>query len=106
MEKLLLMGINTRILLDSASKLKNYQTYSVSYFSTVDFKKYYSEKHILEQIPGKSCGIFEENFNSKDLLELSQEYMAQVDKIVLSTGISPSDFKGKYRKYKKKIVQF
>lgn len=104
MEKLLLMGINTRVLLDSASKLKNYQIYSVSYFSTVDLKKPSNEKHVLEQVPGKSCGFFEENYNSEELLELALEYMEEVDKIILTTGISPSDFKGKYKKYKKKII--
>lgn len=104
MEKLLLIGINTRVLLDSASKLKNYKIYSVSYFYTVDFKKPSNEKHVLEQVPGKSCGFFEEKYNPEELLELALEYMEEADKIVLTTGISPSDFKGKYKKYKKKIV--
>ena len=104
MEKLLLMGINTRVLLDSASKLDNYQTFSVSYFSTLDMKKPYKEKYILKQKSGKSCGIFEESYNLKDLLDLSLEYMEEVDKIILTTGISPNDFKGKYKKYKKKII--
>lgn len=102
MEKLLIMGINTRSLLNSASKLY-YRTYSVSYFSTADFKKAYKERHILNQRPGKSCGIFEEDYNPEELLELSLDFMEEADKIILSS-ISPNRFKGKYKKYKKKII--
>lgn len=102
MEKLLLVGINTRSLLNSASEL-NFRTYSVSYFSTADFKRIHEEKHVLKQIPGKSCGIFEENYNPERLLELSLEFMEEVDKIILS-GISPNIFKGNYKKYRKKII--
>ena len=104
MEKLLLIGINTRGLVNSASKLKNYQTYSVSYFKTADFKDPYKEKHILKQIPEKTCGFFEDNYNFKELLELSKDYLEEVDKIILSTGLSTTDFKGKFKKYKKKII--
>lgn len=102
MEKLLLVGINTRSLLNSASEL-NFRTYSVSYFSTADFKRIHEEKHVLKQIPGKSCGIFEEDYNPETLLELSLEFMEEVDKIILS-GISPNIFKGNYKKYRKKII--
>ena len=104
MEKLLLIGINTRELVNSASKLKNYLTFSVSYFKTADFKEVYKENHVVKQKPNQSCGFFEENFDSKELLELSKEYLEEVDQIVLSTGLTPTDFKGKYRKYKKKII--
>jgi len=103
MEKLLIIGINTRGLINSALKLP-YQTYSVSYYSTLDFKVPYQEKHVLNQHPGKSCGFFEKEYRPDRLLELSLEYMEEVDKIVLSTGISPEDFKGKFRKFKKKII--
>jgi len=103
MEKLLIIGINTRGLINSAFKLP-YQTYSVSYYSTLDFKVPYQEKHILHQHSGKSCGFFEREYTPDKLLELSLEYMEEVDKIVLSTGISPNDFKGKFRKFKKKII--
>ncbi|MBZ9570348.1 ATP-grasp domain-containing protein [Methanobrevibacter sp. TMH8] len=102
MEKLLIIGINTRSLLNSASKL-NFCTYSTSYFFTADSKRIYKEKHVLKQIPGKSCGIFEEDYNPEKLLELSLEFMEEVDKIILS-GISPNIFKGNYKKFRKKII--
>ncbi|MDR2967402.1 MAG: ATP-grasp domain-containing protein [Methanobacteriaceae archaeon] len=103
MEKLLILGINTRAIVNSALKL-GYITFSGSYFSTLDFKTPYLEKHILKQINEKSCDYFEKNYSYEKLLEISEEMMNEVDYIVLSTGISPIDFKGKFKKYKKKII--
>lgn len=103
MEKLLILGINTRAIVNSALKL-DYHTFSGSYFSTLDFKGSYLEKHILNQIPKKSCQCFETNFNHEKLLEISKEMMDEVDHIILSTGISPTNFKDEFKKYKKKIV--
>ena len=103
MEKLLLMGVNTRGLINSASKLP-YQTYSVSYYSTLDCETPYKEKHILNQKQDKSCGFFEDNYSPEKLLNLSSEYLDITDHIILSAGISPNDFKGKFKKYKKKIL--
>ncbi|KZX14936.1 ATP-grasp domain-containing protein [Methanobrevibacter filiformis] len=105
MEKLLILGINTRPLVNSALKLK-YQTYSCSYFSTLDFKEPYKEKHILNQKPNKTCGHFEENYHPSEILELGIEYMGEVDHIILHSGISPNDFNdnNKVKKYKSKII--
>lgn len=103
MEKLLILGINTRAIVNSALKL-DYITFSGSYFSTFDFKSPFLEKHILKQIPKRSCKYFENNYCYEKLLEISKEMMDEVDHIILSTGISPNDFKGNFKKYKKKIL--
>ena len=103
MEKLLILGINTRAIVNSALKL-DYITFSGSYFSTLDFKVPHFEKHILKQKQARSCGYFETNYSYEKLLEMSKEMMDEVDHIVLSTGISPIDFKGHFKKYKKKII--
>ena len=107
MENLLLMGIDTRPMVNSALKL-NYRTYSISYFKTVDFKMPYMEKHVLDQESVISCGRFEDNFSQEKLFELFDEILTDnlydendIDKIVLTTGLNASDFKGKIKKYKK-----
>lgn len=103
MEKLLFLGINTRHLVNSGLKLK-YNILSGSYYSTLDFNNSCNETHILNQIPEKSCGLFEENYSAEKLLEKSKEKIEDCDYIILSTGISPSDFKNDFKKYKKKII--
>ncbi|MBO7696282.1 MAG: ATP-dependent carboligase, partial [Methanobrevibacter sp.] len=90
MENLLLMGIDTRPMVNSALKL-DYKTFSISYFKTVDFKMPYMEKHVLDQESVISCGRFEENYSPEKLLELSKDFLFQnydeneIDKIVLTT---------------------
>lgn len=103
MEKLLLIGINTREMINSGLKL-NYTLYSSSYFSTFDTVKIKNEKHMLQQLKNKSCGIFEEKYDAKELLEFSIDYIDEVDYIIPISGVSPSDFKGKFKKYKRKII--
>ena len=107
MENLLLMGIDTRPMVNSALKL-NYRTFSISYFKTVDFKIPFMEKHVLDQESVISCGRFEDNFSQEKLFELFDEILTDnlydendIDKIVLTTGLNASDFKGKFKKYKK-----
>ena len=106
MENLLLMGIDTRPMVNSALKL-DYKTFSISYFKTVDFKMPYAEKHVLDQKSVISCGRFEENYSPNKLLELSKDFLFQndgeneIDKIVLTTGINSKDFSGKFKKYEK-----
>ena len=106
MENLLLMGIDTRPMVNSALKL-DYKTFSISYFKTVDFKVPYAEKHVLDQESVISCGRFEENYSPDKLLELSKEFLLQnndeneIDKIVLTTGINAKNFSGKFRKFRK-----
>jgi hypothetical protein len=106
MENLLIMGIDTRPMVNSALNL-DYKTFSVSYFKTVDFKIPYREKHVLDQESVISCGRFEENYSPMKLLqlfdEMSIENNNEIDKIVLTTGINANDFCGKFKKYKKII---
>ena len=92
MEKLLLIGIDTRSMLNSALKL-DYEIYSTSYFSTTDTPQIENQKIILKESEGESCGIFEDNFDSKNILEISSDYIDEVDYIIPISGISPSDFK-------------
>ncbi|WP_458405137.1 ATP-grasp domain-containing protein [Methanobrevibacter sp.] len=92
MEKLLLIGIDTRSMLNSALKL-NYDVYSTSYFSTSDTQSIKNQKIVLRESDGESCGIFEEEFNSKHLLEISEDFIDEVDYIIPISGVSPSDFK-------------
>lgn len=106
MDNLLLMGIDTRPMVNSALKL-DYKIFSISYFKTVDFKVPYAEKHVLDQESVISCGRFEENYSPDKLLELSKDFLLQnndeneIDKIVLTTGINAKNFSGKFRKFRK-----
>ena len=106
MENLLLMGIDTRPMVNSAMKL-DYKTFSISYFKTVDFKVPYREKHVLDQESVISCGRFEENYSPEKLLELSKDFLFQnhdeneIDKIVLTTGINAQNFSGEFKKFRK-----
>ena len=97
MEKLLLIGIDTRSMLNSALKL-DYEIYSSSYFSTLDTPKIKNQKIILNEIEDESCGSFEDQFNSKHLLEISEEYLDEVDYIIPISGVSPSDFSKEHQK--------
>ena len=75
MDNLLLMGIDTRPMVNSALKL-DYKIFSISYFKTVDFKVPYREKHVLDQESVISCGRFEENYSPKKILELSKDFLS------------------------------
>ena len=100
MEKLLLIGIDTRSMLNSALKL-DYTIFSTSYFSTSDTPIIENQKIILKEESDVSCGSFEDNFDSKHLLEISADYIDEVDYIIPISGVSPSDFS---RHDKKKIL--
>ena len=97
MEKLLLIGIDTRSMLNSALKL-DYEIYSTSYFSTTDTPNIKNQKIILKEKDGESCGIFEDNFDSRNVLEISSDYIDEVDYIIPISGISPTDFRKKDQK--------
>ena len=106
MENLLLMGIDTRPMVNSALNL-DYKTFSISYFKTVDFKMPYAEKHVLDQESVISCGRFEDNYSPEKLLELSKDFLLQnndedeIGKIVLTTGINAKNFSGEFKKFRK-----
>lgn len=107
MENLLIMGINTRPLVNSALKL-DYNSFSVSYFKTVDFINPFDEKHILNQESidfndSFNCGSLEDNYSPEKLLDVAEDYLDLADKIVFSSGISADDFLGKFYKFKNKI---
>ena len=91
MEKLLLIGIDTRSMLNSALKL-DYEVYSASYFSTSDTPHIKNQKIILNEREGESCDIFEDNFDSRHLLEISSDFIDEVDYIIPISGVSPTDF--------------
>ena len=97
MEKLLLIGIDTRSMLNSALKL-DYEIYSTSYFSTSDTPQIKNQKIILNESDGESCGIFEDQFNSQTILEISKDYIDEVDHIIPISGVSPTDFSKKDQK--------
>ena len=80
MEKLLLIGIDTRSMLNSALKL-DYDVYSTSYFSTSDTPIIKNQKIILKESDGESCGEFENQFNAKEILDISRDYIDEVDYI-------------------------
>ena len=106
MENLLIMGIDTRPMVNSALKL-DYKTFSISYFKTVDFKMPNYEKHVLDQESVISCGRFEDNYSPDKLLDLFEEIIEtdnendEIDKIVLTTGLNTNNFSGKFKKYRK-----
>ncbi|KZX14926.1 ATP-grasp domain-containing protein [Methanobrevibacter curvatus] len=100
MEKLLILGTNTRPLINSALKL-NYKSYSGSYFKTADFEEPFKSRSVLKQKAEKSCGSFEEKFNSLDILNLCKDWIWESDHIILSSGISPEKID---LKNKKKII--
>ena len=97
MEKLLLIGIDTRSMLNSALKL-DYEIYSTSYFSSPDTPTIKNQKVFLKESEDESCGIFEDSFDSRTLLEFSKDYIDEVDYIIPISGVSPSDFSKKDQK--------
>ncbi len=103
MKNILIIGINTRALVNSCLKL-NYNIFSTSYFKTSDFPDIENVKCILDESKNKTSGTFEQQFNPKNLLKESEDYLEIADHIILQSGITSNDFEGKYSKYKKKIL--
>lgn len=91
MEKMLLVGVNTRPLAQSAYQL-GYEIFSASYFCTSDFNSYHHKKCILKQKTDYSCGNFEESFHPSFLLDLASSYIDKVDHIIPYTGVLPDNF--------------
>ncbi len=103
MENLLIMGIDTRPMVNSALKL-DYKTISISYFKDLDFPEPFAERHIFNPEQDNSYGSFEEAYSPQDLLNLLNEFNIDlIDKIVLTTGISADDFRNEFSKLKKRI---
>ena len=103
MENLLIMGIDTRPMVNSALKL-DYKTISISYFKDLDFPEPFAERHIFNPEQDNSYGSFEEAYSPQDLLDLLNEFdIDLIDKIVLTTGISADDFRNEFSKLKGRI---
>ena len=103
MENLLIMGIDTRPMVNSALKL-NYKTISISYFKDLDFPEPFAERHVFNPEQDNSYGSFEEAYSPQDLLNLLNEFNIDlIDKIVLTTGISADDFRNEFSKLKGRI---
>lgn len=96
MENIFLIGINTRSMLKSALKL-DYEVFSTSYFSTSDTPAIKNQKIILEEKDNESSGVFEDNFDGASILDISRDYIDEVDYIIPISGISPNDFTKKDR---------
>lgn len=103
MDKLLIMGINTRSIVNSAKKL-DFEIYNISYFQTADFPQIENSISILNEKENDSTGFFENQYDPKRLLEKGEDFLEIVDYIILSSGITINDFKGKHRKYISKII--
>ena len=99
MENLLIMGISTRPMVNSALKL-NYNTFSVSYFKTLDFINPFAEKHILHQEDINSndsfnCGSFEENYSPLKLFATLSIFCSSIKTADL-TPFSPGSLQSIY----------
>ena len=84
-------------MLNSALKL-DYDVYSTSYFSTSDTPTIENQKIILKESDGESCGVFEDQFNPEVMLDVSKDYLDEVDHIIPISGISPTDFSKRHQK--------
>ncbi|MDO5848904.1 MAG: ATP-grasp domain-containing protein [Methanobrevibacter sp.] len=99
----MIIGINTRSLVNSALKL-DYNVFSTSYFQTADFPNIENSRCILNECEDQSCGVFEELYSPESILDASREYLEVADKIVLQSGVCSTDFKGEFKQYRKKIL--
>lgn len=120
MEKILVVGANTRSVACSAKKA-GYYVYSVDYFCTKDLIGCSdSIKCVLSQKPYESCGIFEDKFEPLVLENLSSNFMDKADFILCCAGVLPEKFpkakivgnkkikniENKYKLYKKLKKKF
>ncbi|QHN08022.1 ATP-grasp domain-containing protein [Methanothermobacter sp. THM-2] len=85
MEKLLIIGVNTRPVAESAFRA-GYSVYSASYYCTLDFRGYTERRCILQERRGESCGRFQENFSTEKLLEAASDFIGMADGIIPLTG--------------------
>lgn len=88
MEEILVIGVNTRPVVESAFRL-GYRVYSAGYYCTADFKHYTERRCILRERSGESCGRFHENFTQEKLLEAASDFIERADGIIPLTGAPP-----------------
>ena len=80
--KVLVVGINTRPVANSAKGLK-YKVYSVSYYNPVDLKADVKRYFINDMYHGH----FSKNYDYKKLIDCAEEYVDEVDYIFICSGI-------------------
>lgn len=82
----------------------DYEIFSTSYFRTSDFPNIENNRCIIKEESNTSTGSFEEQFNPQNLLEVSEDYLEEVNYIIPISGVRPEDFKGKFKRFKSKIL--
>ncbi len=95
MKKVLVVGINTRAVVNSLKEL-GYYVISVSYYCPEDLKA--DEKYYF--INKDNHGNFWENFNEKDLINKADELADDVDYVFITSGV----FENYYKKVNWNIV--
>ena len=92
MEKVLVVGSNTRPVASSFKKL-GYTVYAVDYFYTADLVEASDyRRSVLSPDPYLSSGNFAEDFQPSLLRDAAEEFMDEVDFIICTSGASPEDF--------------
>ncbi|HIP84798.1 MAG TPA: ATP-grasp domain-containing protein [Methanothermococcus okinawensis] len=80
--KVLVVGINTRPVANSAKRL-GCRVYSVSYYNPVDLEADVKEYFINDMYHGP----FSENYDSRKLIECAEKYVDEVDYIFICSGV-------------------
>ena len=80
--KILVLGINTRPVTNSAKRL-GYKVYSVSYYNPVDLEADVKEYFINDIYHGH----FRENYDSRKLIECAERYVDEVDYTFICSGV-------------------
>ena len=92
MEKILVVGANTRAVACSLKKL-GYTVYSADYFGVMDLRSCADiVKSVLDQKPQKSCGRFTKRFNPLFIEKMVLEMVDDVDGVICCAGVSPTRF--------------
>ena len=79
---ILVIGVNTRPVVNSAKKL-GYNVYSVSYYNPIDMHA--DEKKYI--VNDNYHGHFKNNYNENDLLNLANHYVDDMDYVFICSGI-------------------
>ncbi|AEF96678.1 ATP-grasp domain-containing protein [Methanotorris igneus] len=80
--RLLVVGVNTRPVVNSAKRL-GFEVYSVSYYNPVDLN---ADKKIYF-IDDYNHGHFRENYSEDELLKAAEKFVDEVDGILITSGI-------------------
>lgn len=92
MEKVLVVGVNTRAVACSLARL-GYKVYAADYFGVLDLKPCAHEyRSFLDQTPDHSCGRFTDTFQPEAIEKLASECIDMVDIIICLAGVSTENF--------------